>query len=161
MRSRVVLAPLGWCQVGDDALHRADDGDSNVTDTGDSTKETVKTTRAGKAGSCSVEPVVTTARALSLFAYEAAGAAGARHSLRPHHFGRVRRITRTRLRRGNAETCVPSLFDISNLIIKTTAVHPSRHARACRGHPRLTYYRASQSAWMAGSSPATTKEERL
>jgi hypothetical protein len=26
-RSRVVLAPLGWRQVGDDALHRADDGD--------------------------------------------------------------------------------------------------------------------------------------
>jgi len=26
-RSRVVLAPLGWRQVGEDALHRADDGD--------------------------------------------------------------------------------------------------------------------------------------
>ena len=26
-RSRVVLAPLGWRQVGDDASHRADDGD--------------------------------------------------------------------------------------------------------------------------------------
>ena len=26
-RSRVVLAPLGWRQVGGDALHRADDGD--------------------------------------------------------------------------------------------------------------------------------------
>jgi hypothetical protein len=41
-RSRVVLAPLGWRQVGDGALHRADDGDSNVMDTGEITKETVK-----------------------------------------------------------------------------------------------------------------------
>ena len=66
-RSRVVLTPLGWRQVGDDALHRADDGDLKVMDTGESTKETVKTTRAGKAGSCSVKPVVTTARMLFRF----------------------------------------------------------------------------------------------
>src|SRR5262249_14363059 len=46
-RSRVVLAPLGWRQVGDDALHRADDGDSDVMDTGESTKETVKTIAQG------------------------------------------------------------------------------------------------------------------
>jgi hypothetical protein len=44
-RSRVVLAPLGWRQVGDDALHRADDGDSDVMDTGEITKETVKPSR--------------------------------------------------------------------------------------------------------------------
>ena len=44
-RSRVVLTPLGWRQVGDDALHRADDGDSDVMDTGKSTKETVKPLR--------------------------------------------------------------------------------------------------------------------
>ena len=44
-RSRVVLAPLGWRKVGDDALHRADDGDSDVMDTGESAKETVKPSR--------------------------------------------------------------------------------------------------------------------
>ena len=58
----------------------------NVTDTGESTKETVKTIRAGKAGSCSVEPVVTTARMLLHFACEAAGAASTRLSPRPLSF---------------------------------------------------------------------------
>src|SRR5215472_2986210 len=82
-RSRVVLAPLGWRQVGDDALHRADDGDSDVTDTGESTKETVKPFARGRPGSCSVEPVVTTARMLFHFACEAAGAASTRLSPRP------------------------------------------------------------------------------
>ena len=105
-RSRVVLAPLGWRQVGDDALHRADDGDSNVTDTGESTKETVKTTRAGKAGSCSVEPVVTTARMLFHFACEAAGAASTRLSPRPLFcFEGSLAQTRARSRRGKANLC--------------------------------------------------------
>ena len=44
-RCRVVLAPLGWRQVGDDALHRVDDGDEKVMDTGEITKETVKPLR--------------------------------------------------------------------------------------------------------------------
>jgi hypothetical protein len=49
---------------------------------GESTKETVKPLR-GESRCELAEPVVTTARALSLPAYEAAGAVSARLSLRP------------------------------------------------------------------------------
>jgi hypothetical protein len=35
-RSRVVLTPRRWCQVGDDALHRADDGGKKARFTGES-----------------------------------------------------------------------------------------------------------------------------
>jgi hypothetical protein len=32
----------------------------------------------------------------------------------------------------------------------------SRHARACRGHPRLGSAHQNSKSWMAGTSPATT-----
>jgi hypothetical protein len=31
-----------------------------------------------------------------------------------------------------------------------------RHARACRGHPRLAFKKSASKAWMAGTSPAMT-----
>jgi hypothetical protein len=36
-------------------------------------------------------------------------------------------------------------------------VHPQRrHARACRGHPRLSCCNPESKTWMAGTSPAMT-----
>src|SRR5262245_63103515 len=35
---------------------------------------------------------------------------------------------------------------------------PTRHARACRGHPRLSFMIAASKTWMAGTSPAMTAE---
>ncbi len=34
--------------------------------------------------------------------------------------------------------------------------HPNRHARACRGHPRLSWGTSHSKTWMAGTSPAMT-----
>jgi len=34
--------------------------------------------------------------------------------------------------------------------------HFYRHARACRGHPRLSCRASASNAWMAGTSPAMT-----
>ena len=42
--------PLAGAKLATMLLHRADDGDSNVMDTGESAKQAVKTNRAGKAG---------------------------------------------------------------------------------------------------------------
>src|SRR5260370_15636121 len=36
-----------------------------------------------------------------------------------------------------------------------------RHARACRGHPRLACGKSASKAWMAGTSPAMTPEKRF
>src|SRR5229473_53753 len=35
----------------------------------------------------------------------------------------------------------------------------SRHARACRGHPRLSCGPSARKTWMAGTSPAMTAEK--
>jgi hypothetical protein len=78
-RSRVVLTPRRWCQIGG-AIRRRRWQTSPVT--GESTKETVKTIERGKPG-VSGEPVVTTLVCFIQFAYEAAGASRARLSLRP------------------------------------------------------------------------------
>src|SRR3954471_3149461 len=40
------------------------------------------------------------------------------------------------------------------------AIHPSRHARACPGHPRLDNEIPQQKTWMAGRSPAMTKKRQ-
>src|SRR5260370_34452972 len=37
---------------------------------------------------------------------------------------------------------------------------PRRHARACRGHPRLSCQASTSKAWMAGTSPAMTRQMR-
>ena len=36
---------------------------------------------------------------------------------------------------------------------------PIRHARACRGHPRLSQIHREPKTWMAGSSPAMTRRQ--
>ena len=77
-RSRVVLTPRRWCQVGEG--NSACDG-VNKPITGESTKETVKPLR-GECRVISGVTVVTNARALYP-TRAAAGALGARHSLRP------------------------------------------------------------------------------
>src|ERR1700730_6216088 len=80
-RSRVVLTPRRWCQVG--GGNSACDG-VNKPITGESTKETVKTIARGMPGYPGVT-VVTNARVLYP-TRAAAGASGARHSLRPLMF---------------------------------------------------------------------------
>jgi hypothetical protein len=75
----VVLTPRRWCQVG--GGNSAGDG-VNKPITGESTKETVKTIARGMSGETDVT-VVTILVCFLHFAREAAGALGARHSLRP------------------------------------------------------------------------------
>ena len=91
-RSRVVLTPRRWRQVGG-ATRRRRWQTSPVT--GESSKETVNTIAQGNAG-LPGGPVVTTLVCYLHTAHEAAGAAGTRLSLRPlrgptflHSFGRV------------------------------------------------------------------------
>jgi hypothetical protein len=76
----------------------------------ESAKETVKTIRAGNAGSFG-EPVVTTLVCFFHFAYEAAGAPSARHSLRPCFQGAVF-FAKPRAQRagGNAIVCFAMLL---------------------------------------------------
>src|SRR6266852_535941 len=101
-RSRVVLTPRRWCQVGGVIRWRRWQ-ESPIT--GESTKETVKTIACGNAG-CSGATVVTT-RVLSTLAHEAAGAAGTRHSPRPLLFRRAGRHAKPgRMRRGIAKPCL-------------------------------------------------------
>ena len=82
-QSRGVLIPRRWYQAGRNAraLRRRRRQSSPVS--GETSKETVKTIRAGSAGFETGEPVVTTLVCLSCFACEAAGASDVRHSLRP------------------------------------------------------------------------------
>jgi putative endonuclease len=37
----------------------------------------------------------------------------------------------------------------------------TRHGRACRGHPRLTYGASARKTWVAGTSPAMTPRGEL
>jgi len=83
-RSRSVLIPRRWYQVLE---KRASQGRRRQQSpvSGETTKETVKTNRAGSAGSfrlaCGDYSCV-----LSMFAHKAAGALSVRHSLRPPIF---------------------------------------------------------------------------
>ena len=81
-RSRVVLTPRCWRQVGGSIS--ADDGD-NKPITEESAKETVKTIARGMPGVSGVT-VVTMLVCYFYFARETAGASSARHSLRPLNF---------------------------------------------------------------------------
>jgi hypothetical protein len=85
-RSRVVLTPRRWRQVRGKPFRGRRWQTSPVT--GESTKETVKTIAQGVPGRSGV-PVVTMLVCF-FFAHKAAGAASARHSLRPL-FARVDR----------------------------------------------------------------------
>jgi hypothetical protein len=78
-RSRVVLTPRRWCQVG--GGNSACDG-VNKPITGEITKETVKTIARGMPGDFRCDRGDDT-RVLSTLAHGAAGASSARHSLRP------------------------------------------------------------------------------
>jgi hypothetical protein len=94
-------------------------------------------------------------------AHKAAGAAGARHSLRPHHFERVRRITRTRLRRGNAETCVLRCLTSKSDHQDNGGPSTSSCPRLSRGiHVLLTVAQAEARGW-PGQGPAMTKQQRF
>src|ERR1700732_195752 len=80
-RSRVVLTPRRWCQVGDDASHHADDGGKRARSPG-SARNKPYTIARGMPVDSGVT-VTTCVRATLIFARKAAGASGARHSLRP------------------------------------------------------------------------------
>jgi hypothetical protein len=92
-RSRVVLTPRRWRQVGEVAMsaltgltRRADDGDKRARSPGRARRKPLKPLRAGMPG----VPVDLwrLPRVLSTFAHEATGAAGTRHSPRPLFSGR-------------------------------------------------------------------------
>ena len=79
-RSRVVLTPRRWRQVGDDASASRRRWWQTSPVTRESPEETVKTIAQGNAG-CPGEPVVTPCA--FYLCTRTAGAAGTRHSLRP------------------------------------------------------------------------------
>jgi hypothetical protein len=78
-RRRVVLAPLGWCQVLQETCKAT--VTNKVMDTGESTTNAVNTIAQGRPVA-PVEPVVTNSCAFYT-AHEAAGATSIRSSLRP------------------------------------------------------------------------------
>jgi hypothetical protein len=84
-RSRSVLIPRRWYQVGQDASHRADDGGNKARSPGRLRRKPLKPFAQGVPDLFG-EPVVTLTCVLSLFAHKAAGALDARHSLRPLFF---------------------------------------------------------------------------
>jgi hypothetical protein len=79
-RSRVVLTPRRWRQVGDDASHHAGDGDNKARSPGRARRKPLKPLRR-ESRICSAKPVVTNSCVFH-FTHEAAGAAGTRLSLR-------------------------------------------------------------------------------
>src|SRR6202030_2565091 len=79
-RSRVVLAPRRWRQVG--GGNSADDGDKKARSPGRARRKPLKPLRAGMPGDPG-GPVVTTLVWFLFFPREAAGALGTRHSPRP------------------------------------------------------------------------------
>jgi hypothetical protein len=82
-RSRSVLIPRRWYQVGEDAFpHRADDGGNKARSPGRLRRKPLKPFAQGVPGETGVT-VVTTLVCSFCFACEAAGASCARHSLRP------------------------------------------------------------------------------
>src|SRR3984957_1991268 len=80
-RSRVVLTPRRWRQVGDDASHHADDGGKQARSPGRARNKLLKPSRAGMPGDPGAT-VVTNARAYHS-TRAAAGATGTRHSPLP------------------------------------------------------------------------------
>ena len=81
-RSRVVLTPRRWCQVGDDASHRADDGGKKARSPGRARRKPLKPLRRKRRVN-PAKPVVTMLVCSLHFAREAAGAASTRRFLRP------------------------------------------------------------------------------
>ena len=90
-RSRVVLTPRRWRQVGEDgrsfSWHRAGDGDKKARSPRRARRKPLKPLRR-KCRDVSGGPVVTNARAFYT-TRAAAGASSARHFLRPQYFGRT------------------------------------------------------------------------
>src|ERR1700723_2076178 len=98
-RSRVVLTPPRWRQVGDDASHHADDGGKQARSPGRARNKLLKPSRAGMPGD-SGATVVTNARAY-YSTRAATGASGTRHSPLPL-LGASFMCSSGALRRGNA-----------------------------------------------------------
>ena len=80
-RSRVVLTPRRWRQVGEEQASRASDGDKKARSPGRARSKPLKPSRAGMPGDPGAT-VVTNARVF-YSTRAAAGASGTRHSLRP------------------------------------------------------------------------------
>jgi hypothetical protein len=106
-RSRVVLTPRRWRQVGGD--NSADDGGKQARSPGRARRKPLKPLCAGMPGDPGAT-VVTTLVCFLHFAREAAGATGTRHSPRPLLGGRFMHSSGV-TRRGNADvyltqTCI-------------------------------------------------------
>jgi hypothetical protein len=104
--------------------------------------------------------VVTMLACFVLFAREAVGAGqGTRHSLRPLS-SRVPSMQPSDANAPRERGLISSrLFDIQIESLKQR-VHPLRHARASRGHPRLASGNASR-PWMTGTRPGHEEAERI
>src|SRR5262249_48467548 len=93
-----------------------------------------------------------------LFAREAVGAGqGTRHSLRPLSSRVIVKNNSGASRRGNHCGCLESEW-----LTKSSAGGDlfNRHARACRGHPRLASGNASRT-WIAETRPGHDGAERI
>ena len=96
-RSRGVLIPRRWCQLAT-MLRIARGRRQQARLSGETTKETVKTIARGMPGETGA--TVVTNSCVLFFTHEAAGATGARHSLRPLQEGpkvaraKLARVTR-------------------------------------------------------------------
>jgi hypothetical protein len=154
-RSRVVLTPRRWCQVGDDAMAmsvlRPDTPASRRRRwqtspvTGESAKEPVKTIAQGMPDA-SGEPVVTNARAFYP-PRAAAGATGARHSLCPLFFrGRKFQHNSGAARRGKSDA------RSSVVMPPLQAGHPVRRDVSYAHEPSL--YTGSPGHRRAGATPS-------
>jgi hypothetical protein len=118
LRSRVVLAPLGWCQA---CRRPAGDGDYEVTETGESTRISVNTIAQGRPD-CFGGPVVTNSYA---FFHCIRGCGCAKHPVFPAPSVFERDKDDAKLGRKCAarmQSCVSDLF----------AAHPSRRRAKAR-----------------------------
>ena len=104
--------------------------------------------------------MVTMLACFVLFAREAVGAGqSTRHSLRPLS-SRVPSMQPSDANALRERGLISSrFFDIQIESLKQR-VHPLRHARACRGHPRLALGNASRT-WMTGTRPGHDGAERI
>ena len=126
-RSRVVLTPRRWRQVG--GSNSAGDGDNKARSPGRARRKPLKPSRAGMPG-YSGEPRGDYARMLSIFACEAAGALSTRHSPRPRFVSGETIMRLGRRRAAGLRRCVPLLASSPRkrgpITTGLSAVHRSR-----------------------------------
>jgi len=125
-RRRVVLAPLGWCQVCE-TFGLAGDGDYEVTDTGESAQQALKPSRR-EGRNVSAYLWWTYSYAFPSMACEAAGAQNTRLSLHPLSSRDKVDVRLGRVSAARMLALVHQLFDMFIRMIATNA--PARMATA-------------------------------